>query len=185
MRHASSAYEIRAGGACRRPYTQIRSCLPPLIRLPLRAATFPWGKAFLCPGGRLRRFLPLKCWKLAGEACLAPTVPRRGICRNSAAYTPSVPFGDTSPCTPGGSVSPVRRIEVGASGRVCALQTKSGVRDVLHPFVLLAHPLLHGILHDSKGKFSSRFDSSYQFIPAGQKFLAILRCAGIMGPVVY
>ena len=35
------------------------------------------------------------------------------------------------------------------------------------------------------GKFSPPFDSSYQFIPAGQKFLAILRCAGIMGPVVY
>ena len=34
---------------------------------------------------------------MAGETCLAPTVPRRGIYRNSAAYPPSVPFGDSSP----------------------------------------------------------------------------------------
>ena len=47
------------------------------------------------------------------------------------------------------------------------------------------HSLLHGILHDSKGEFSYRFDSSYQFALAGQKILAILRCASIMIPVVY
>ena len=55
-------------------------------------------------------------------------------------------------------------------------------------YIRLSHcqvPLLHGILHDCGGEISPPFDSSYQFIPAGQKFLTILRCAGIMGPVVY
>ena len=69
------------------------------------APTHKFDRAYrpssVCPGGRLRRFLPFKCWKLAGEACLAPTVPRRGIYRNSAAYTPAVPFGDSPPPTQG------------------------------------------------------------------------------------
>ena len=54
-----SAYEIRAGGACRRPYTQNRYCLPPLIRPPERVATFPQGKAISQSRQSLRRFLPL------------------------------------------------------------------------------------------------------------------------------
>ena len=57
------------------------------------------GKAFSLSQRSQRQFLLLRFGKLAGEACLAPTVPRRGIYRNSAAYTPSVPFGDTSPYT--------------------------------------------------------------------------------------
>ena len=36
FRHSVSAYEIRAGGACRRPYTQNQGCVPPLIRPKLR-----------------------------------------------------------------------------------------------------------------------------------------------------
>ena len=37
------------------------------------------GSLFLCPGGLFRRFLPLNIRYLAGEACLAPTVPCRDI----------------------------------------------------------------------------------------------------------
>ena len=35
---------IRAGGACHRPYTQKRSCLPPLIRLPFGQPPSPRGR---------------------------------------------------------------------------------------------------------------------------------------------
>ena len=38
----------------------------------LRKATFPQGKALLCPGGLFRRFLPLNIRYLAGEACRRP-----------------------------------------------------------------------------------------------------------------
>ena len=42
--------EFERIGACRRPYTQNQRCIPPLIRPPLWAATFPQGKAKPRPG---------------------------------------------------------------------------------------------------------------------------------------
>ncbi len=40
----------------------------------LRKATFPQGKAFFCPGGLFRRFLPLNIRYLAGGACRRPYI---------------------------------------------------------------------------------------------------------------
>ena len=63
-------------------------------------ATFPQGKAFLCPSGLLHRICRSGiATRRAGHAH-APTVPRRGIYGKSIAFTPSVaPKGVTAPPT--------------------------------------------------------------------------------------
>ena len=72
LRHAVSAYESRAGGACRRPYKPKRGCLPPLIRHGRKPAWLPLHR-----GASATLFLRMK-FERAGHAA-APTVPRREI----------------------------------------------------------------------------------------------------------
>ena len=67
--------EFERIGACHRPYTQKRSCLPPLIRLPFGQPPSPRGRH---PSDGSVHFYVVQ------------------------PYTPSDTFGDTSPYTPGG-----------------------------------------------------------------------------------
>ena len=53
----------------------------------LRKATFPQGKALLCPGGLFRRFLPLNIRYLAGGACLARQVRTVTACHSDIYYS--------------------------------------------------------------------------------------------------
>ena len=86
--------EFERIGACHRPYTQKRSCLPPLIRLPFGQPPSPRGRH---PSDESVHFYVVQPYPL----------------RATQAWP-------TSPCTPGGSASPKASPEFERAGHAAA-----------------------------------------------------------------
>ena len=91
--------EFERIGACHRPYTQKRSCLPPLIRLPFGQPPSPRGRH---PSDESVHFYVVQPYPL----------------RATQAWP-------TSPCTPGGSASPKASPEFVRAGHATAPTRKN------------------------------------------------------------